>query len=122
MSRYESRSIHSVLHRTKSSTSPKVYPELPRTIQRRVLLEASTRLEQNQFPAFRRNFFAKRVPNVCKLGLFEANGGFLREKWGEAGLLEFEFASDTSSDYESYDEVAKDRATIDVAAGDNGIT
>ena len=82
------------------------------------LLEASTRLEQNQFQAFQRNFFAKLVPNVRKLGLLEANGGYLREKWGEAGLLEFEFASDTSSDYESYDEVAKDRATIDVGAGD----
>ena len=33
-----------------------------------------------------------------------------RQKWGEAGLIEFEFADDTASDYEAYDEVAKDRA------------
>ena len=30
--------------------------------------------------------------------------------WGEAGLMEFEFADDTGSDYASYDEVAADRA------------
>ena len=30
--------------------------------------------------------------------------------WGEAGLLEFEFADDTGSDYASYDAVAADRA------------
>ena len=50
------------------------------------------------------------MPNVRKLGLLDANSGYLREKWGEAGLLEFEFADDTGSDYESYDEVAQDRA------------
>ena len=59
---------------------------------------------------FARGFFAKLVPNVRKLGLLDANNGYLREKWGEAGLLEFEFADDTGSDYESYDEVAQDRA------------
>jgi len=36
------------------------------------------------------------------------NNGHLRQN-GEAGLLEFEFADDTGSDYETYDEVAKDR-------------
>ena len=58
---------------------------------------------------FARGFFAKLVPNVRKLGLLDANDGYLREKWGEAGLLEFEFADDTGSDYESYDAVARDR-------------
>ena len=50
------------------------------------------------------------MPNVRKLGLLDANDGYLRQKWGEAGLLEFEFADDTGSDYESYDAVAQDRA------------
>ena len=65
---------------------------------------------------FARGFFAKLVPNVRKLGLLDANNGYLREKWGEAGLLEFEFADDTGSDYESYDAVARDRAAAAGAA------
>jgi hypothetical protein len=32
------------------------------------------------------------------------------QRWGQAGLLEFEHADDTASDYDSYDEVAKDRS------------
>jgi hypothetical protein len=74
------------------------------------LLEASQKLDQDQFEVFQRNFFAKLVPNVRKLGLLDANDGYLRQKWGEVGMLEFEFSDDTGSDYESYDEVAKDRA------------
>ena len=60
----------------------------------------------NPTRGFARGFFAKLVPNVRKLGLLDANNGYLRERWGEAGLLEFEFADDTGSDYESYDAVA----------------
>jgi len=55
-------------------------------------------------------FYTKLVPNVRKLGLLDANRGYLRERWGEVGLLQFEFADDTGSDYESYDAVARDRA------------
>ena len=47
------------------------------------------------FAGFQRAFFAKLVPNVRKLGLLDANDGYLRRHWGEAGLLEFEFADDT---------------------------
>ena len=54
-------------------------------------------------------------PNVRKLGLLDANNGYLREKWGEAGLLEYEFADDTATDYETYDEVARDRVGPDSA-------
>ncbi len=51
------------------------------------------------------------MPNVRKLGLLDANDGYLRQKWGEVGLMEFEFADDTGSDYETYDAVAgRDRA------------
>ncbi len=60
------------------------------------------------------------MPNVRKLGLLDANRGYLREKWGAAGLLEFEFADDTGSDYESYDEVARDRAVARAAADPAG--
>ena len=59
---------------------------------------------------FQNAFFSKLVPNVRKLGLLEANDGYLRQQWGEAGLLAFEFAEDTATDFESYDAVAADRA------------
>ena len=36
--------------------------------------------------------------------------GYLRKLWDEAGLLKYEFADDTASDYETYDAVAQDRA------------
>jgi hypothetical protein len=52
----------------------------------------------------------KLVPNTRKLGLLDANNGYLCKKWEEAGLMEFEFADDTASDYETYDAVAQDRA------------
>jgi hypothetical protein len=80
------------------------------------LLEAAGQIGHGPFESFQRAFFSKLVPNVRKLGLLEANDGYLRQKWGEAGLLEFEFAEDTASDFESYDAVAADRATAAVEA------
>jgi hypothetical protein len=85
----------------------KVYP---------VLLEASGKVKVNLYGGFQRAFFSKLVPNVRKLGLLDANDGYLRRHWEEAGLLEFEFADDTGSDYGSYDAVAEDRAAAAGAA------
>jgi hypothetical protein len=80
------------------------------------LLEAAQKRGTTQFAGFQTAFFAKLVPNVRKLGLLDANNGYLRERWGEAGLLQYEFADDTGSDYETYDEVAKDRAVTATAS------
>ncbi|HEX6238650.1 MAG TPA: hypothetical protein VFZ68_15720, partial [Acidimicrobiales bacterium] len=74
------------------------------------LMAAAEKIKVNPLAGFQRGFFAKLVPNVRKLGLLDANDGYLRRHWAEAGLLEFEFADDTGSDYESYDAVARDRA------------
>jgi hypothetical protein len=74
------------------------------------LMEAASKLDTSLFTGFQHGFFAKLVPNVRKLGLLDANHGYLRQRWGEAGLLDFEFADDTATDYEAYDEVARDRA------------
>ena len=73
-------------------------------------LAAAAKRDLNQFIAFQQSFFATLVPNVRRLGLLDANDGHLRQKWGELGLMQFEFADDTGSDYEKYDEVARDRA------------
>jgi hypothetical protein len=73
------------------------------------IFEAAASSGVNPMRGFARGFFAKLVPNTRKLGLLDANNGYLRTKWGEAGLLEFEFADDTGSDYATYDAVAADR-------------
>jgi len=63
------------------------------------------------FSEFQRQFFSKLVPNVRKLGLLDANDGWLRERWGQTGLLEFENGDDTSADYGTYDAVTADRGS-----------
>jgi hypothetical protein len=52
---------------------------------------------------FRRSLFSKVVPNLKKLGLLDAGDGWLREKFSEIGVLEFEDLDDTSAVYEQMD-------------------
>src|SRR3954451_517254 len=94
------------------STTPEIWERMGTSMEAVLpsLMAAVQKRDTNQFAGFQGGFFAKLVPNVRKLGLLDANNGYLRQRWGEAGLLEFEFADDTGSDYENYDEVAKDRA------------
>ncbi|MBV9280032.1 MAG: ferritin-like domain-containing protein [Chloroflexi bacterium] len=106
--------LDNTLRNRARSTTPEIWERMgadPREVHP-YLVSAAGKLRVNQFAGFQQGFFAKLVPNVRKLGLLDANDGYLRQRWGEAGLLEFEFADDTGSDYEAYDEVAKDRAAI----------
>jgi len=82
-----------------------------------LFLEAIQESGRSPINSFQRGFFAKLVPNTRKLGLLDRNGGFLREQWEAAGLMEFEFAEDTSEDYANYDAVAADRAAAAANAG-----
>ena len=59
---------------------------------------------------FQQMLFSKIVPNCKKLGLLDAADGWLRTKFQELGVIQFEDWVDTSMEYESLDEVAKDRA------------
>jgi hypothetical protein len=54
--------------------------------------------------------FSKIVPNCKKLGLLDASGGWLRDRFAEIGVIQFEDWTDTSEEYESLDELAKDRS------------
>lgn len=65
---------------------------------------------------FEHSFAAKLVPNVRKLGLLDAHDGYLRTTSGEAGLLRFEMAEGTASEYDAYDEVARDRVAAEPAS------
>ncbi|MFT5201596.1 MAG: hypothetical protein ACI9C1_000974 [Candidatus Aldehydirespiratoraceae bacterium] len=80
------------------------------------LQEGATKVDQSLFTSFQHGFFGKLVPNTRKLGLLDANDGHLRKMWGEAGLMEYEFADSTADDYDTYDAVAADRAEAAAAS------
>jgi hypothetical protein len=103
--------VDATLNSRARATTPEVWERMGVDLEAVVpfLMEAAGKAKINPAGGFARGFFAKLVPNTRKLGLLDANNGYLRQKWGEAGLLEFEFADDTGSDYESYDAVAADR-------------
>ena len=72
----------------------------------RLLLQSPPPAEQ----AFGAMLFSKIVPNCRKLGLLDAGDGWLRTRFTELGVIQFEHAADTGEDYGAFDEVAKDRA------------
>jgi hypothetical protein len=49
---------------------------------------------------FRKLLFSKIVPNLKKLGLLDAGDGWLRARFGELGVLQFEDWEDTGAEYE----------------------
>ena len=50
---------------------------------------------------FQQLLFAKIVPNCKKLGLLDAGDGWLRRKYTEIGVIQFEDLEDTGSEYEA---------------------
>jgi hypothetical protein len=104
--------LEHTVHARARSTTPEVWDRMGVPVGAVVpyIMEAAAALESSPFQNFQNGFFAKLVPNVRRLGLLDANDGYLRERWGAAGLLEFEFAADTSADYATYDAVAADRS------------
>jgi hypothetical protein len=104
--------LEATLNSRARSTTPEIWERMGTTGEEVLpfMLESAQKSKLDPFTSFQHGFFAKLVPNVRKLGLLDAKRGKLRDKWGQAGLLDFEFADDTAADYEDYDEVAKDRA------------
>src|SRR5207302_7454306 len=58
---------------------------------------------------FQNILFSKIVPNCKKLGLLDRNGGWLRQRFTELGVIQFEDWVDTGEEYATLVEVAKDR-------------
>jgi hypothetical protein len=58
---------------------------------------------------FQQMLFSKIVPNCRKLGLLDASAGWLRHRFEELGVNQFEHWTDTGEEYADLDEVAKDR-------------
>jgi len=104
--------LEHTVHARARSTTPEVWERMGVPVADVVpyIVEAAASMESSPSQRFQNGFFAKLVPNVKRLGLLDANDGYLRQRWGAAGLLEYEFAGDTSEDYDTYDAVADDRA------------
>jgi hypothetical protein len=63
----------------------------------------------NDLKQFQQLLFSKIVPNCKKLGLLDAGDGWLRTKWTELGVIQFEDWANTGDEYLELDEVAADR-------------
>jgi hypothetical protein len=61
---------------------------------------------------FQSMLFSKIVPNCKKLGLLDANAGWLRQRFTELGVIQFEDNADTGEEYEMFA----------LAAGDTAVT
>ena len=51
---------------------------------------------------FQMMLFSKIVPNCKKLGLLDAGDGWLRTKFQELGVIQFEDLTDTSDEYQAF--------------------
>jgi hypothetical protein len=51
---------------------------------------------------FQSMLFSKIVPNLKKLGLLDAGDGWLRTKFTELGVIQFEDWADTGEEYEMF--------------------
>jgi hypothetical protein len=78
----------------------------------RIQLENET--NKNDDP-FQQLLFSKIVPNCKKLGLLDRNDYWLRRKFSEINVIQFEDWTDTGEEYELLDELAKDRAAAAAA-------
>lgn len=58
---------------------------------------------------FQQMLFSKIVPNCKKLGLLDASDGWLRKRFEEIGVIQFEDWADTSDEYLTFDAVTADR-------------
>ncbi len=72
---------------------------------------------KNQDP-FQQLLFSKIVPNCKKLGLLDANDGWLRKRFDVLGVTQFEDWADTGEEYLAMDAVSQDRlAAAEAASG-----
>ena len=70
-------------------------------------------MQENEDPGaemFQQMLFSKIVPNCKKLGLLDAGDGWLRDRFTDIGIIQFENWTDTTEEYADLDAVAADRA------------
>ena len=81
-------------------------------IDRRTITETMFRLRAEGGNPFQAALFSKIVPNCKKLGLLDAGDGWLRDRFTEIGVIEYEDAMDTGEEYEMLDLVTADRTAV----------
>jgi hypothetical protein len=69
-------------------------------VRQMVRLQLENGGDKNEDP-FQQLLFSKIVPNCKKLGLLDRNSGWLRHKFGEMGVIQFEDWTDTGEEYDS---------------------
>ncbi len=70
--------------------------------------------QPNEQKEFQRLLFSKIVPNCKKLGLLDAGDGWLRDRFTDIGVIQFEDMTDTTEEFLEFDAVSQDR---EAAAG-----
>ncbi|CAN5826785.1 ferritin-like domain-containing protein [soil metagenome] len=78
-------------------------------VDQRPIIKAMLDVSQDDNP-FQQMLFSKIVPNCKKLGLLDAGDAWLRRRFEEINVIQFEDWQDTGEEYESLDAVAADRA------------
>ena len=63
-------------------------------------------IDKNEDP-FQQLLFSKIVPNCSKLGLLDANNGWLRKRFDTIGVTQFEHNADTGEEYLDFDVAAE---------------
>src|SRR5262249_51727706 len=85
-----------------------VWDRMGVNVRRMVQLQLEFEGDKNEDP-FQQLLFSKIVPNCKKLGLLDRNDFWLRRKFSELNVIQFEDWTDTGEEYVLLDEVAKDR-------------
>jgi hypothetical protein len=78
-------------------------------VDKKAIIRGLLDIPQNE-NVFQQMLFSKIVPNCKKLGLLDAGDAWLRRRFEEIGVIQFEDWVDTGEEYESLDLVAQDRA------------
>jgi len=79
-------------------------------IDRKAITEMLFEIRKPGVNPFQAALFSKIVPNCKKLGLLDAGDGWLRDRFTDIGVIEYEDAPDTETEYALLDAVADDRA------------
>jgi hypothetical protein len=69
-------------------------------------------LQAPQRQVFQQLLFTKIVPNCKKLGLLDANEGWLRHRFEELGVIQFEDLVDTGAEYDAFALTDTDRPAV----------
>jgi hypothetical protein len=78
-------------------------------VSARAIVPYFIRQNQEEEILFQRMLFAKIVPNCKKLGLLDERTPWLRERFREMGVLEYEDQVDTSIEYSELNAIEQDR-------------